>query len=118
MNQHEKINYLEFPVKDIEQVKTFFIRAFGWNFTDYGDEYTAFSSEDAGVDGGFYKSDRNALTENGSVLVVFYSINLERTQVNIEKAGGEVIKPVFSFPGGRRFHFIDPNGNEFAVWSE
>jgi len=118
MNQHEKINYLEFPAKDVEQTKTFFSRVFGWDFTDYGDEYTAFSAEDAGMDGGFYKSDQNALTEKGSALVVFYSSNLEQTQANIEKAGGKIVKPVFSFPGGRRFHFTDPSGNEFAVWSE
>ena len=116
MKQHEKVNYVEFPAKDIEAVKDFFANVFKWSFVDYGPEYTAFSNE--GIDGGFFKSDLSASTENGSALIVFYSANLEQTQDNIEKAGGEIIKPIFSFPGGRRFHFTDPNGNEYAVWSD
>ena len=116
MNEHEKINYVEFPAKDIEETKAFFISAFGWSFVDYGPEYTAFSNE--GLDGGFYKSDLSVSTEAGSALIVFYSKDIERTQLKIENAGGTIIKPIFSFPGGRRFHFGDPNGNEFAVWSD
>lgn len=116
MNQHEKINYLEFPAKDIAATKTFFTSVFGWSCTDYGPEYASFSN--AGIEGGFYKSDHSISTENGSVLIVFYSKELEKTQTKIEDAGGTIIKPIFSFPGGRRFHFADPNGNEFAVWSE
>lgn len=116
MNEHEKINYVEFPAKDIEAVKTFFRTVFGWKFTDYGPEYTAFSNE--GLEGGFYKSGLSSTTENGSSLIVFYSNNLEQTKAKIESAGGVIIKPVFSFPGGRRFHFTDPNGNEYAVWSD
>jgi predicted enzyme related to lactoylglutathione lyase len=116
MNEHEKINYVEFPAKDIEATKAFFISAFGWTFVDYGPEYTAFSNE--GLDGGFYKSDLSVSTEAGSALIVFYSRDLERTQSKIENAGGTIIKPIFSFPGGRRLHFGDPNGNEYAVWSD
>ena len=116
MNEHEKINYVEFPARDIEATKTFFIKAFGWSFVDYGPEYTAFSNE--GLDGGFFKSDLAASTENGSALIVFYSQDLETTQSKIESAGGSIIKPIFSFPGGRRFHFEDPSDNEFAVWSD
>jgi predicted enzyme related to lactoylglutathione lyase len=116
MNEHEKINYVEFPAKDIEATKAFFISAFGWTFVDYGPEYTAFSNE--GLDGGFYKSDLSVSTEAGSALIVFYSKDLERTQSKIENAGGTIIKPIFSFPGGRRLHFGDPNGNEYAVWSD
>lgn len=116
MKEHEQINYIEFPSKDLEVTKSFFTAAFGWTFVDYGPEYTAFS--DAGLDGGFFKSDLTASTENGSALVVLYSRRLEDTQARIEKAGGSIIKPVFSFPGGRRFHFCDPNGNEYAVWSD
>ncbi len=118
MNEHEKINYLEIPAKDIPQTKTFFSQVFGWIFTDYGDDYVAFSSAEAGLDGGFYESDATATTENGSALIIFYSSQLEATQAKIEEAGGLIIRPTFSFPGGRRFHFSDPNGNEFAVWSE
>lgn len=116
MNEHEKINYVEFPAKDIRATKSFFSTVFGWNFVDYGPDYIAFSNE--GLDGGFFKSNLTASTENGSALIVFYSQELEQTQTKIEQAGGTIIKPIFSFPGGRRFHFSDPNGNEYAVWSE
>ena len=116
MNEHEKINYVEFPARDIEATKAFFNSAFGWSFIDYGPEYSAFSDE--GINGGFYKSDLSVSTENGSALVVFYSNELENTKLKIVNAGGLIIKPIFSFPGGRRFHFGDPSGNEYAVWSD
>lgn len=116
MNQHEKINYIELPAKDIERAKLFFGTVFEWTFVDYGADYCAFSN--AGLEGGFFKSDLNSSTENGSALVVFYSKTLAQTQQKIEQAGGWILQPVFSFPGGRRFHFADPNGNEYAVWSD
>lgn len=78
--------------------------------------YTAFSN--AGLDGGFFKSELCSSTDNGAALIVFYSNNLEETQSKIESARGSIIKPIFSFPSGRRFHFCDPNENEFAVWSD
>lgn len=115
-NEHEKINYLEFPATDLAAAQTFFTRVFGWKFTDYGPEYVAFS--EAGVEGGFYQSDQNMTSSAGSALVVFYSKDLKETQSKIEGAGGIILKPVFSFPGGQRFHFSDPNGNEYAVWSD
>ena len=114
--EHEKINYVEFPAKDLEATKSFFKTAFGWSFTDYGPEYSAFSNQ--GLEGGFFKSDLVATTEHGSALIVFFSENLEETQSKLESAGGKIVKPIFSFPGGRRFHFSEPSGNEFAVWSE
>ena len=116
MNEHEKINYVEFPAKDIEAAKAFFTEVFGWSFTDYGPEYTVFTDE--GINGGFYKSDLTASTDNGSALIVFYSEALEQTQSKIENAGGTIVKPIFSFPVGRRFQFGDLNGNEYAVWSD
>jgi len=116
MNQHEKINYIEFPAKNIQTTKSFFKKVFNWTFVDYGPEYTAFSNQ--GLDGGFYKSELSSSTSNGSALIVFYSDNLEQTQSKIEAAGGSIIKPIFEFPGGRRFHFTDPNNNEYAVWSD
>jgi len=116
MNEHEKINYVEFPAKDIEAAKVFFNSVFGWSFVDYGPEYAAFSDE--GLNGGFYKSELSVSTKSGSALIVFYSKELEETQTKIENAGGTIIKPIFPFPGGRRFHFGDPNGNEYAVWSD
>ncbi len=119
MNKHEKINYIEFPAKDIETTKAFFSAVFSWSFVDFGPEYTSFSNEGLdGGGGGFYKSDLISSSEKGSALIVFYSNKIENTQLKIEKAGGKIVKPIFSFPGGRRFHFTDPNGNEYAVWSE
>ncbi len=116
MDKHEKINYLELPAKDLALAKEFFATVFNCSFIDYGPDYVAFSN--AGIEGGFYKSDKNISTENGSALIVFYSSNLEGTQRKIEQANGSIIKPTFPFPGGRRFHFADPNGNEYAVWSD
>ncbi len=116
MNNHEKISYIEFPVKNIDLTKKFFKAVFGWSFIDYGSEYVAF--QNGGIDGGFFKSDLSVSTQNGSALIVFYSNKLEKTKLKIENEGGTIIKPIFSFPGGRRFHFCDTNGNEFAVWSD
>ena len=116
MNNHEKINYVELPAKNIEATKSFFTAVFGWSFEDYGPDYSAFSN--AGMDGGIFKSDLSSSVKNGSVLIVFYSKDLRQTQTKIEEAGGTIVKPIFSFPGGRRFHFTDPSGNEYAVWSD
>ena len=116
MPNHELINYVEFPSKDLEVTKAFFLAVFGWRFVDYGPDYTAFANQ--GLNGGFYRSDLVASTEHGSALIVFYSNDLERTEQKITAAAGEIIKPIFPFPGGRRFHFSDPNGNEYAAWSD
>lgn len=116
MQQHEKIDYVEFPASDLEATKKFFTHAFGWKFTDYGPEYCDFANE--GLSGGFFKSNKKATTETGSALIIFYSKNLEGTQKKVEDAGGKIVKPLYSFPGGRRFHFTEPSGNEFAVWSD
>jgi len=116
MNQHEKINYVEFPSADFDATKLFFSTVFGWEFTDYGQEYTAFSNQ--GLDGGFFKSNKSSSAENGSALIVFYSESLEDTEKKIQASSGKVTQAIFSFPGGRRFHFTDPTGNEFAVWSD
>jgi len=112
----EKINYIELPARDIEGSKRFFSDAFDWRFIEYGPDYAAF--EDAGIDGGFFSSDLTARTDSGSALVVMYSHDLEATQARVEDAGGTILKAIFSFPGGRRFHFSDPSDNEYAVWSE
>ena len=116
MTEHEKINYVEFPSRDLAATKAFFTAAFGWAFADYGPEYAAFANQ--GLNGGFYKSDLVASTQNGSALIVFYSGELEQTQAKVTEAGGSITKAIFNFPGGRRFHFADPNGNEYAVWSD
>ncbi|MEF1289983.1 VOC family protein [Vibrio sp. M260118] len=116
MHQHEKLNYVEFGAKDLEATKAFFSSVFGWDFVDYGPEYTAFSNQ--GLDGGFFKSDHCSQTNSGGALLVFYSADIEATLNKVAQNGGEVIRPIFEFPGGCRFHFIEPSGNEFAVWSE
>ena len=116
MHRHDTINYVEFPAANLEATKAFFAAVFGWSFVDYGPDYTAFS--DQGLDGGFYRSDLVASVETGSALVVFYSDRLEETQSKIETAGGRILKPIFTFPGGRRFQFAEPSGNEFGVWTE
>ena len=116
MNQHEKINYIQLPAKDLDKTKSFFTDVFNWDFVDYGPEYTAFN--DGVLDGGFYKSDNHSSTSNGAALIVFYSSDLAATQAKILEAGGNIVKPTFQFPGGSRFHFSDPNSNEYAVWSD
>ncbi|MBU2884035.1 VOC family protein [Psychrosphaera sp. B3R10] len=115
--KQETINYVEFPATDLSATKQFFTQVFNWTFTDYGQEYIAFGPE-AGLDGGFYQSDLNSKTQNGAALIVFYSESLPKTEQKVVAAGGTICKDVFEFPGGKRFHFLDPNGNEFAVWSE
>lgn len=116
MNEHEKLNYVEFASSDLQATKSFFEKAFHWSFVDYGPRYTAFSGQ--GLDGGFFKADLLSSTSNGAALLVFYSNDLESTRAKVSAAGGNIMKPTFDFPGGRRFHFTEPSGNEFAVWSD
>ena len=110
------INYVEFPAKDLEATKRFFSDAFGWSFTDYGPEYCAFS--ESGLEGGFYQSDLTARAESGSALIVLYTTTLESLEEKVQANGATIVKPIFEFPGGRRFHFTEPSGNELAVWSD
>ena len=110
-NSH--INYVEFKAKDLEKIKEFYTASFEWIFTDYGPTYTAFSN--SGLEGGFEKSDTTIV--NGALVVLYHkSLNLIKNR--IIKAGGKITKDIFSFPGGRRFHFTDPSENELAVWSD
>ena len=116
MNIHEKLNYVEFAARDLSGTKAFFRAVFAWEFVDYGPEYTAFSNQ--GLDGGFFKADMSSSASNGAALLVFYSADIQSTLQKVIKNGGAIIKPLFDFPGGCRFHFTEPSGNEFAVWSE
>ncbi len=112
--RHDRcINYIEFNVGDIARSKAFYGDAFGWTFNDYGPSYSEFS--DGHMRGGF---DASAPVTTGGPLVVLYADDLADTQRRIEASGGTIVKPVFEFPGGRRFHFTDPDGYELAVWSE
>ena len=108
-----QINYVEFKAKDLQKIKEFYTNSFNWKFTDYGPTYTAFS--DSGLEGGFEKSDAEIV--NGA-LVILYHKNLETIKERLVEQQGVISKDIFSFPGGRRFHFIDPAGNELAVWSD
>ncbi len=116
MNHTNRIDYLEVPARNLEETKRFFENVFGWSFTDYGDEYTTF--EDSRLSGGFFASDHVATVDGGSVLIVIYNADLESVLARVKEQGGSIVRDIFSFPGGRRFHFTDPSGNEFAVWSE
>lgn len=111
--EHDRrIDYVEFGATDIEATKRFYSGVFGWKFTDYGSEYTAF--EDGRLSGGFTTLAKAA---GGNPLVVLYASDLEAMLASVKSAGGRVTKDIFLFPGGRRFQFQDPNGNELAVWS-
>lgn len=112
MREDGQIDYLELPADDLPQTKAFYAQAFGWKFQDYGPTYAAF---DQGLDGGF---DADAAERTRTPLPVLYAIDLEAMLARVEAAGGVILKPIYAFPGGRRFHFRDPAGTELAVWSE
>lgn len=108
-----RIDYIEMPATDVAAAKQFYIEAFGWRFTDYGPDYSSF--DDGRLAGGLTKAGAVA---RGGVLVVLFALDLAAAEERVRRAGGTIVKPVFSFPGGRRFHFTDPSGNELAVWSD
>lgn len=111
MRQDGKIDYVEMPGGELGEVKRFYADAFGWGFTDYGPEYAAFEE---GLDGGFW-ADKAA---GAKPVVILYAADLEAMAQKVTSAGGVINRPIFPFPGGRRFHFTDPAGNELAVWSD
>jgi predicted enzyme related to lactoylglutathione lyase len=108
-----RIDYVELGVADIARSKAFYGNAFGWTFTDYGPGYCEFS--DGRMKGGFTTG---SPVRPGGPLVVLYGDDLADLQTRVEAAGGRIAKPIFDFPGGRRFHFLDPDGYELAVWSK
>jgi hypothetical protein len=112
-NNNGRVDYIEFPATDVTRTKAFYSAAFGWKFTDYGPDYTSF--EDGRLTGGFTKENKPAA---GGTLIVIYASDLAGMEKKVRDAGGTIVKDIFSFPGGRRFHFADPNGNELAVWSD
>ncbi len=112
---HHQIDYIEISVKDMAEAKRFYGEAFGWQFNDYGPEYAGIRKAGGGEVGGLSQTSE---VTTGGPLVILYSENLEKTVAGVESAGGRIVKEPFSFPGGRRFHFTDPSGNELAVWSD
>lgn len=122
MSQQEhnfQMDYIEFPASNIEATKQFYNQVFGWKFTDYGPGYTTFN--DGRLGGGFNSESQPAGADGKTtrgVLVVLYAISLDDTRAKVIAAGGKIVREIFEFPGGKRFHFADLNGNELAVWSE
>jgi uncharacterized protein len=116
--QHHGINYIEFTTTDIALTKAFYEKVFSWNFQDFGPDYISFDKISAGIDGGFRKGDPRKTPNDTEPLVVIYSQDLAATENAVTTAGGKITVPPFEFPGGRRFHFNDGQGNVLAVWSE
>ena len=112
MREDGKLDYLELPASDLGATKAFYADAFGWTLQDYGQTYAAF---DQGLDGGF---DADPAERTRTPLPVLYAHDLEAMLAKVQAAGGTVARPIYAFPGGRRFHFTDPAGTELAVWSE
>lgn len=113
MREDGKIDYVELPGTHLPATKSFYGQAFGWTFTDYGPTYAAFG--DSGLDGGFQADPAEV---PAAPLVVIFTTDIEAMLTKVSAAGGTIVKPIFSFPGGRRFHFRDPSGNELAVFTE
>ena len=115
----QKIDYIEFWAADFAAIEAFYSKTFGWEFTSYGEEYLAFT--DGKLDGGFSRTNDPATVSNslsGGALLILFTNDLEATQEKVVANGGTICREIFSFPGGRRFHFLDPHGNELAVWSD
>ena len=106
------INYIELPATDLAATKTFYGSCFDWQFEDYGDSYMAFSA--AGIDGGF---NADSAVVQGGVLAILHHDDLEQIYQQVIACAGVITREIYAFPGGRRFHFLDPNGNELAIWS-
>ena len=117
--RNHQINYIELPATEIEATKRFYSDVFGWKFQDYGPDYTSF--HDGNLAGGFTKESQSVGADGKKTrgpLVVIYATSLEDCYAKVTAAGGKIVREIFGFPGGRRFHFADPNGNELSVWSE
>ena len=112
--KHHQIDYIEINVDDLAVARKFYATAFQWEFNDYGPDYAGIR-EGEGEAGGFRRADE---VTPGGLLVILYSGDLEATLAAVRDAGGKIVQEIFPFPGGRRFHFADPDGHELAVWSE
>lgn len=112
---HHEIDYIEFEITDMAETQRFYEAAFGWTFNDYGPGYAGIRKRDGGEAGGLRLT---AEVVAGGPLVILYSRDLNRSLISVREAGGEITQEPYEFPGGRRFHFQDPSGNELAVWSD
>lgn len=113
MSAENRIDYIEIPVTDPARAGEFLSAMFGWTFQEWGDDYLSFS--DGRLEGGLRRSEQSAPPTG--VLLVFYSEHLERDMERVQELGATISEEIFSFPGGRRFHFVDPVGTEYAMWS-
>ena len=111
---HHAIDYIEFAVTDLAKAKSFYSQAFNWKFNDYGPEYAGIQKPGGEIGG--LRLDKKV--SGGGPLVILFSNDLEKSVVQVKEAGGKILSGPYEFPGGRRFHFADPSGNELAVWSE
>ncbi len=116
MPKENAIDYVEIPVVDLPRAKAFFSALFGWEFVDYGPDYCSFT--DGRIDGGFFTSDRPISPDAGALRLVFYKTDLEAAARQVVELKGTITKEIFSFPGGRRFHFNDPDGSGYAIWTD
>ncbi|MEU8775424.1 VOC family protein [Streptomyces sp. NPDC048606] len=117
-HRHHALDYVELTVTDLERAKRFYADAFGWEFNDYGPGYAGIRGardEGAGEVGGLCAGPE---ARAGGPLVLLYSSDLDASVEAVRKAGGRVVNGPYGFPGGRRFHFADPSGNELGVWAE
>ncbi|MFN3201030.1 MAG: VOC family protein [Bradymonadia bacterium] len=114
MSTHHTIDYIEISSTDIAVARRFYEEAFGWQFTEYSPTYLGIQKPGGGEMGGLWQAEQ---VTPGGPLVVLYSDDLEASEMAVKDAGGQISKEIFSFPGGRRFHFTDPSGHELAVWS-
>jgi hypothetical protein len=110
------VDYVEIPSRDVAKSKVFFTALFGLKFTDYGPDYVAF--EDGRLSGGFYTSDKVSSVAAGAAIIIFYTEHLETLRERVIALGANIVRDIFAFPGGRRFHFAEPGGSEFAIWSD
>ena len=113
MNEEGRIDYIEIPVTDLEKARAFFQALYGWTFQEWGPDY--FSFDDGRLKGGLRRAEEPAPATG--VLLVFFSEDLERDVGRVKELGATISQDIFEFPGGRRFHFVDPAGTEFAMWS-
>ena len=110
------VDYVEIPSRDVTKSKVFFTALFGLKFTDYGPDYVAF--EDGRLSGGFYTSDKVSSVAAGAAIIIFYTEHLESLRERAIALGATITRDIFTFPGGRRFHFAEPGGSEFSIWSD
>ncbi len=112
---HHGFDYVELTVSDLARAKAFY-GVLGWSFTDYGPDYAGISVDGREI-GGLTTGASTSTPAVVSPLVILYSRDLEQTLATLTAAGAVITAPPFSFPGGRRFHFADPDGNALAVWA-